>query len=377
MNLDFHYYGTYFAARCAGYGNDEALTIAKAAQYVDEMSVGETDKHGGIPTIQTPWELKSNPATDFTAEDLKTIKNIWVPFHFLPGNFDCTVQYKGPIKHTGEYFHETWENNDTAKAEFRLMCLPNSELVFHMIKHLQNLDHCKQKLHHIGLCMHVLADTWAHQYFAGLPAWHINDAGDTVSELPDPVTNPERKNKLIWGKKDNLAENSFFSTPPGPRYNSTVYLGHGRMGHLPDYACMTYEYQPMWKQAADIKTLTKNNPGDHFKAFAQMVNVMTCIKSGQQLDVRTFENGTANLAPSVENGVRTVLSTRALSQNDDWKKLIAQERSGEQVPDFKAQEWQDDRSQFISFMEAASIHKGMVKAFLTTKGINLDSENLM
>ena len=372
MNLDFHYYGTYFAARCAGYGNDEALTIAKAAQYVDEMSVGVTKKHGGIPTTQTKTEL----AIDFTAKQLETIKNIWIPFHFLPGNFDCTVQYKGPIGHTGEYFHKTWANNGTAQAEFRLMCLPNSELVFHMITHLQNLDHCRQKLHHIGLCMHVLADTWAHQYFAGLPAWHINDAGEDVYEHLSTGTT---KLKFVYDPifDDNLAGNSFSCSPIGPRYNSTGYLGHGRMGCLPDYAFMTYEYQPMWKQAADIKTLTKNNPGDHFKAFDQMVYVMACIKSGQQLDNATFSDESVNfVGPGIAEGVGNVLSERKLLQNAEWKNLIKNSFSVD-LPDFDATEWQDDRSQFISFMEAASIHKGMVKAFLTTKGINLDSENLM
>ncbi len=38
MNLDFHYYGTYLAAKIAGYNDSDAKTIAYAAQYVDESS---------------------------------------------------------------------------------------------------------------------------------------------------------------------------------------------------------------------------------------------------------------------------------------------------------------------------------------------------
>lgn len=35
MDIDFHYYATYVAARVAGYANKDAYIIAHAAQYVD------------------------------------------------------------------------------------------------------------------------------------------------------------------------------------------------------------------------------------------------------------------------------------------------------------------------------------------------------
>ena len=44
MNMDFHYYATYLAARVAGYEKEEAKTIACAAQYVDESDAGMIDK---------------------------------------------------------------------------------------------------------------------------------------------------------------------------------------------------------------------------------------------------------------------------------------------------------------------------------------------
>ena len=44
MNMDFHYYATYLAARVAGYEKEEAKTIAYAAQYVDERSEEHTSE---------------------------------------------------------------------------------------------------------------------------------------------------------------------------------------------------------------------------------------------------------------------------------------------------------------------------------------------
>ncbi|UUC41393.1 hypothetical protein NMZ80_16100 [Clostridioides difficile] len=60
MNLDFHYYGTYLAAKVAGYNDTDAKTIAYAAQYVDESdkSMILDDVNFTLPTIQTNLEFK-------------------------------------------------------------------------------------------------------------------------------------------------------------------------------------------------------------------------------------------------------------------------------------------------------------------------------
>ena len=43
MNIDFHYYGTFLAARLAGFENDEALRIAHSSQYVNESNASMID----------------------------------------------------------------------------------------------------------------------------------------------------------------------------------------------------------------------------------------------------------------------------------------------------------------------------------------------
>jgi Tfp pilus assembly protein PilF len=80
MDKDFHYYGTYVAARLAGYEPSESQVVAYAAQYVDDsydeyiLRKGQhyTDSRP-IPTDQTWWEHLTSK------EQVK--RSIWVPFH--------------------------------------------------------------------------------------------------------------------------------------------------------------------------------------------------------------------------------------------------------------------------------------------------------
>jgi hypothetical protein len=63
MNIDFHYYLTYIAARNAGYEHGRALTIAHSAQYVDvsDKSMIKTEylttEVSPIPTVETLGQL--------------------------------------------------------------------------------------------------------------------------------------------------------------------------------------------------------------------------------------------------------------------------------------------------------------------------------
>jgi hypothetical protein len=68
-----------------------------------------------------------------------------------------------------------------------------------------------------------------------------------------------------------------------------------------------------------------------------------------------------------------------LSQNAEWKTLIQERFPGDVVPDFDKKEWLQDgnKSHYDFFMVAAKEHLEMVRSFVSEKGINLDSENLM
>ena len=89
MNADFHYYATYVAARFAGHSSNESITIARAAQYVDESSaslikselLGVNPGFTPTPTIESFERLaKKNLFT--SKSELDDTRIIWTSFHF-------------------------------------------------------------------------------------------------------------------------------------------------------------------------------------------------------------------------------------------------------------------------------------------------------
>lgn len=174
MNKDFHYYGTYYAARLAGYSREDAEEIAWAAQMVDDFTESNFGRMFHRENITYTCEALSETAyhelgrlSNVNNSELQKIRRIWVPFHFLPGN----------MKHelvNGYGFVTDLKNFsiDRDLPDFKCVCAPNSELVGKMI---QRITGNNTSLLRIGIAMHVLADTWAHQLFVGSPNAYIND----------------------------------------------------------------------------------------------------------------------------------------------------------------------------------------------------------
>ncbi len=280
MDMDFHYYGTFTAAMLAGYDRSDAITIAHAAQYVDDsapadrlgLSPNRIIKNGeyGIDFQPIPT---CEPMTNMLIDDHKYMRHIWVPFHFLPGNYESAVLpdpnwksrervYTGPRSNGLR-----WKYDDRAIWQFKLLCRPQSPLITKMINDVSG----PFKLHLAGIRMHVLADSGAHMDFAGTPAWHVNDAtGDVWDQT---VTPPQKIPYNLTGE---------WCTPPDPiRYEVWNYLGHGRMGHVPDYPWDAYEYSPKWSSTP----ILKNNPDEYLRTFKEMVTALRCIRDGSTFDV--------------------------------------------------------------------------------------------
>ena len=182
MNAGFHYYATYVAARFAGHSSNESITIARAAQYIDESSaslikselLGIKPGSTPTPTIESFERLaKKNLFT--SKSELNETRTIWTSFHFLPGNFPCDGgrPYEGKRK---------WLTRTIEPAEERdvlLVCRPNSTLATAMINDLAVHRDENYYLYLLGIRMHVLADTWVHEGFSGTCNWWINDLAST------------------------------------------------------------------------------------------------------------------------------------------------------------------------------------------------------
>jgi hypothetical protein len=295
MYKDFHYYGTYVAARYAGYEHKDAQKIAKAAQYVDDSTHARLIKKGEygidfqpIPTFHPLDELIGT--TVGAGPSLSELHQVWLPFHFLPGNYKSQTlpdpnassrmrEYTGPKHDSFPHFSPipitSWDYDDKAMWEFKLLCLPESSLAIAMINDIINNHKGKPyELLLIGLRMHVFADTAAHAYYAGTPAWHVNEVGAKVDDL---TVNP--KKEVPWlpnlpGEQCTPATTIY--------YDSIFYLGHGRMGSVPDYPWIRYEYSPKWSATPIIK----DNPVEYLKLFREMVTALKCIKDGKKLALR-------------------------------------------------------------------------------------------
>ena len=328
MQQDFHYYATYCAAIIAGYSHEESLIICYSAELVDHCSKTFLSNIGA-PQIAATTQLQlemMDARTDILG--LQDITRIWSSFHFLPYDLYATKKWR-----TTAYM-----------SKYRLICKPNGALL------KETIEIAKDKtLQHIGIAMHVLADTWAHSYFAGTPSLVINNTENDFWEIITDADGKEAFKKIRFRHNpsvaDDLENNIFTNCIYQGNENNIMNLGHGRAGHLPDYSFIKYKYMPAWN---DYREIIKDNPSDYYKAFCQMVYALKYLRSDEiefVLDKYDYDA----VAP-YENRIKEILSKRQVIASKDWKEF-GEELSGERIVDFKRDKYEDE------YAYAHRIHK--------------------
>ena len=316
MQKDFHYYATYCAAFIAGYSHEESLDIAYSAQFVDLCSrtlLSKLKAPLSAATTQLQLELM-NARTDLVG--LQDITRIWASFHFLPGDLRAEVPNAGRMY----------------RNKYRLICRPNGELLVDTVELAKG-----GSLQAIGIAMHVLADTWAHTYFAGTPSLVINNTNNYFYELFPSDTG--YREKLVDfrhspGSPDDLEKGIYNNSIYQGNENTIMNLGHGRAGHLPDYSFIRYKYLPAW---GNYEEIIKDNPHDYYLAFCQMVYALEYLRGL----IPHFETSRyAIQAVSLyEEEIRGILEKRRLDACADWKAL-GEKLSGEAIEDFDLDKYQ-------------------------------------
>ena len=315
MQIDFHYYATYCAAYLAGYSHDECMEICYSAQFVDLCTVSFLSRVKGprsAATTQLQLETMDN-RTDFLG--LQYITRIWASFHFLP--YDL---YADPKKGGKRY-----------KNKYRLICNTNGALLVDTVGLARN-----STLQAVGIAMHVLADTWAHKYFAGIPSLVINNTDFHFTELVEKNGETiERPVKFIHspGAPDDIENGVYVNTLHRYNENSIMNLGHGRAGHLPDLSFARYKYVPAW---GNYEEILKDNPSDFYHAFAQMVYAMKYLRGVHE----TFETGrydTEAVGPLKEK-INGIFTKRQLDSCADWKAL-GEQLSGREIEEFDLEKY--------------------------------------
>ena len=317
MQKDFHYYATYAAAILAGFTHEESLAICYSDQLTDLCSKSFLSGLGGplsAATTQLAMEM-ADARTDLVGR--QDITRIWASFHFLP--YDLNVARKGCSK---LYLHK-----------YSLICNPNSDLVVETV----NLG--KSSLQATGIAMHVLADTWAHRYFAGTPSLVINNTDSWFFELL-PEGEGFRERRITFRHNptapDDLEKGIYTNSLFQASENAIMNLGHGRAGHLPDYSFIRYKYLPAW---GNYEEVIKDNPHDYYMAFCQMIEAMKALRGSApafEKDRYDFE-----AAAPYEEEIRAILEKRQMDACDDWK-AFGEKLSGQTVPDFDLQQYQKE-----------------------------------
>ncbi len=317
MQLDFHYYATYCAAYIAGYTHEEALQIGYASQFVDCCTRTLLTKlHGPIEaaTTQSQAEL-INARTDVLG--LQNITRIWASFHFLP--FDLYAKKENRSK--------------LYMNKYRLICDTNSDLLVEAV----NLSK-EEDLQGVGIAMHVLADTWAHRYFAGTPSFVINNTDFHFTEIIQGETSIERAVSFRHNpvSSDNVETGFYVGSMSQDQENSIMNLGHGRAGHLPDYSFARYRYLPSW---GEYKEVYKDNPKEYYEAFCQMVYAMRFTRN----EIETFEKDTYDyqLVEPYQDRIKAILEKRQLDASQDWK-AFGESLSGKEIEDFDITKYQQE-----------------------------------
>ena len=315
MQLDFHYYATYCAAALAGYTHEESLEIAYSAQFVDCCSAAFLAKlkaPRNAATTQTQLEL-ADARTDITG--LQDITRIWASFHFLPYDLYAHLE----------------EGSLPYKSKFRLLCNVNGVLV------AETVELAREKgPEAYGLAMHILADTWAHRYFAGTPSLVLNNTNYCFSEIIKE--NGVLREKPVRFRHnpssgDDLEQGFYNNTVFRLSENAIMNLGHGRAGHLPDYSFMRYRYMPAWGNYAVI---IKDNPSDYMHAFRQMVYALKYLRG----EYDTFElcRYDREAVDPLSDEIMSLLEKRQADASADWK-AFAEKLSGQTVEPFDTEKY--------------------------------------
>lgn len=357
MNQDFHYYGTYCAAILAGYTTEESLSIAYCANFVDFCTRSLLVRIKGPLAAATSMQQLEMMDSGVDLISLQNITRIWSSFHFLPGDLHAARRGCGR-----RYLNK-----------YRLICNPNGELAAATVKLAKD-----KGLEAAGIAMHVLADTWAHRYFAGTPSLVINNTNEYFYELL-PGENGFTRRQIRFmhnpAAEDDPETGRYNCSVYQPNENSVMNLGHARAGHLPDYSWIRYIYLPAW---GEFRELLKDNPSEYMHAFRQMVYALRFLR-GDYEDFQTARYDTEKVDPLAEEITR-ILETRQLNASADWKAL-GEKLSGVLIPDFDIETHQAEYVQadaiaredtlLSRFLKAALAQKSMVTGHIFQSGNRL------
>jgi len=259
MQTDMHYYGTYAIARLAGFSVKDAETIAYSAQYVDDSTSNDSDEHEdggliyGVATAHHNSEVIKNRLID-----KKEQKQVWVPFHFLPGGQGDTVSE-------------------------RLVCREDSEIAQDMFaNHIQHAINSNYGLQLIGIASHVYADTFSHYGFSGISSSKNKVEASSIELIAVQDEGMKAFLTTKFGRfmkkfAPSLIMDNWRSFAGSLAEKASGALGHGAVGTYPDRPFLHWSFNYESGELSD-----RDNPQTFLNGCEQLYNRL--VEFGQARD---------------------------------------------------------------------------------------------
>lgn len=252
MQIDFHHTATYVIARSAGFSHEEADIISYSAQYIDDATSEGTVYFEN----RAVYNRISSAHKMLDCRNVQALANhqVWMAFHFLPGNGG----HEAGTDPSGSFIN-------------KIVCTPNSPIAKDMVRNAIVEQDKLYGLHRLGVVMHIFADTWAHQGFAGV-LHEINEVEDAEETGNSGVFDSRLKEFLI----DLLDD----AVPP---------LGHGRANVFPDMPFLSWSYRNGKGQV-----INRDNTKDFCEAANEMCKTMQRYRlKDPEADVSGLDSDTA------------------------------------------------------------------------------------
>ncbi len=337
MQEDMHYYGTYAMARAAGLRVKQARVVAYAAQFVDDATANNSEQHDDGGMLQAIATAHTNPEAIRNAKrDQTEQRNVWVPFHFFPGNEGDSLSEK-------------------------LQCRKDGKLARIMVKN--NIEHAvavKQEygLALMGVTAHVYADTFAHYGFSGVSS-RLNKVDGTSFEfrVKDETMLAYINNKFTrflkkysssflvenWRKVVNeLAE------------HSVAALGHGGVGTYPDRPFLKWRFR---YEEGNKDSGWRDNPATYLEGAEKLYLAFRefADKAGLQHEPVDFARIKSKVSEII--GLEADMKGRI----EAWKKailsqqLFATESREQNALSYSKQDWEQQKKQFPNLSDSQSV----------------------
>jgi len=358
MQEDMHYYGTYAMALAAGIPDEDAETIAYAAQYVDDSTNENSEVNKRDGGLLVGFATAHHIGQSVINQDPTSQRKIWVPCHFIPGGEGKNIEEK-------------------------CICLPDSKIARQMMSnHISvALSGKKFGLELIGIASHAYMDTFSHYGFSGFSSQFNKINTETLRIWTKDDSEYDRLKKKFELLKKNDA-NLCLRLPLFYMITSKISeafsgaLGHGGVLSFPDRPYLTWNFDyKVPRPNKETKSERKNY--DDYLIACRYLHSFFCEYSKKR-----YADSQAKKFDEIETFVKEILRIEgdADIRRKGWKrcKLIPKEAK------YSAKDWENQKKRFdkndksedgidtgvYRFHQAAAYHRYyMLKDLLPSYGI--------